>query len=39
MEELIEKASQAVPSQTIRIEHGPIQLTQTPPKSDETYKL
>ena len=39
MEELIEKASQAAPSQTIRIEHGPIQLTQAPPKSDETYKL
>ena len=39
MEELIEKASQAAPSQTIRIEHGPIQLTQTPPNSDETYKL
>jgi hypothetical protein len=39
MERLIEKAAQTAPGQTIRIEQAPIQLTQVPPKSDETYKL
>lgn len=39
MERLIEKASQTAPSQTIRIEQGPVQLTQAPPKSDDTYKM
>ena len=31
MERLIEKASQTAPAQTIRIEQGPVQLTQAPP--------
>ena len=39
MEKLIEKASQTAPAQTIRIEQGPVQLTQAPPKSDDTYKM
>ena len=39
IERLIEKASQTAPSQTIRIEQGPVQLTQAPPKSDDTYKM
>ena len=39
MERLIEKASQTAPAQTIRIEQGPVQLTQAPPKSDDTYKM
>ena len=39
MERLIEKAAQTAPAQTIRIEQGPMQLTQAPPKSDDTYKM
>ena len=39
MERLIEKASQTAPAQTIRIEQAPVQLTQAPPKSDDTYKM
>ena len=39
MEALIEKASATAPAQTIRIEQAPVQLTQTPPKSDDTYKM
>ena len=39
MERLIEKASATAPAQTIRIEQAPVQLTQTPPKSDDTYKM
>ena len=39
IERLIEKASQTAPAQTIRIEQGPVQLTQAPPKSDDTYKM
>ena len=39
IEKLIEKASQTAPAQTIRIEQGPVQLTQAPPKSDDTYKM
>tara|TARA_A100001035_G_scaffold265655_1_gene247988 strand:+ start:141 stop:599 length:459 start_codon:yes stop_codon:yes gene_type:complete len=39
VERLIEKAAQTAPSQTIRIEQGPVQLTQAPPKSDDTYKM
>ena len=39
IERLIEKASQTAPAQTIRIEQAPVQLTQGPPKSDETYKM
>ena len=39
IERLIEKASQTAPAQTIRIEQAPVQLTQGPPKSDDTYKL
>jgi len=39
VERLIEKASQTAPAQTIRIEQAPVQLTQAPPKSDDTYKM
>ena len=39
VERLIEKAAQTAPAQTIRIEQGPVQLTQAPPKSDDTYKM
>ena len=39
IERLIEKASQTAPAQTIIIEQGPVQLTQAPPKSDDTYKM
>jgi hypothetical protein len=39
VERLIEKASQTAPAQTIRIEQAPVQLTQAPPKSDNTYKM
>ena len=39
MEALIEKASQTAPAQTIRIEQAPVQLTQSPPKSDDSYKM
>ena len=39
IERLIEKASQTAPAQTIRIEQAPVQLTQSPPKSDDTYKM
>ena len=39
VEMLIEKASQTAPSQTIRIEQAPVQFTQSPPKSDDTYKM
>jgi len=39
MERLIEKAAQTAPTQTIRIEQTPVQLTQAPPKSDDNYKM
>ena len=40
LEKLIAAAAQTAPAQTIRIEQAPIQITtQTPPKSDETYKM
>ena len=40
LERLIAAAAQTAPAQTIRIEPAPIQITtQTPPKSDETYKM
>ena len=39
IERLIEKASQTAPAQTIRIEQAPVQLTQGPLKSDDTYKM
>ena len=39
VERLIEKAAQTAPAQTIRIEQAPVQLTQAPPKSDDTYKM
>ena len=39
MERLIEKAAQTAPTQTIRIEQAPVQLTQSPPKSDDNYKM
>jgi len=39
MEKLIEKATQTAPAQVIRIEQAPVQLTQAPPKSDDTYKM
>ena len=39
MERLIEKASATAPAQTIRIEQAPVQLTQAPPKSDDSYKM
>ena len=40
LERLIAAAAQTAPAQTIRIEQAPIQITtQTPPKSDATYKM
>ena len=39
MERLIAAAKETAPAQTIRIEQGPVQLTQAPPKSDDTYKM
>jgi hypothetical protein len=39
MERLIAAAAQTAPAQTIRIEQAPVQITQAPPKSDESYKL
>ena len=38
MEKLIEKATQAAPAQTIRIEQAPLVLSPTPPKPDDTKK-
>ena len=39
MEKLIEKATQAAPAQTIRIEQAPLVLSPQPPKSDDSYKM
>ena len=39
MEKLIEKATQAAPAQTIRIEQAPLVLTPQQPKNDEPYKM
>ena len=39
MEKLIEKATQAAPAQTIRIEQAPLVLTPQQPKIDEPYKM
>ena len=39
MERLIEKATQAAPAQTIRIEQAPLVLTPQQPKNDEPYKM
>jgi len=40
MEMLIERATQAAPAQTIRIEQAPLQLTPQPPKNPEPpYKM
>ena len=39
MERLIQAAAQTAPAQTIRIEQAPVQITQAPPKSDDTYKM
>ena len=39
MERLIVAAAQTAPAQTIRIEQAPVQITQAPPKSDESYKM
>ena len=39
MERLIAAAAQTAPAQTIRIEQAPVQITQAPPKSDESYKM
>ena len=39
MDELLEKASQTAPSQTIRIEQAPIQLVTKSTDTNETYKL
>ena len=39
MEKLIEKATQAAPVQTIRIEQAPLNITAQPPKEDPPYKL
>ena len=36
MEKLIEKATQAAPAQTIRIEQAPIAITTVPPKEPPT---
>ena len=36
MEQLIEKATQAAPAQTIRIEQAPIAITTVPPKEPPT---
>mgnify|MGYP003641130780 FL=1 len=39
MERLIAAAAQTAPAQTIRIEQAPVQITQAPPKSDDSYKM
>ena len=39
MEALIEKATQAAPAQTIRIEQAPLNITAQPPKPEEPYKM
>ena len=39
MEKLIEKATQAAPAQTIRIEQAPLNITAQPPKPEEPYKM
>ena len=39
MEKLIEKATQAAPAQTIRIEQAPLVLSPQPQKPEEPYKL
>ena len=39
MERLIEKATQAAPAQTIRIEQAPLNITAQPPKPEEPYKM
>jgi len=39
MERLIAAAAQTAPAQTIRIEQAPVQITQAPAKSDDTYKM
>ena len=39
MEALIEKATQAAPAQTIRIEQAPLSITTVPPKPEEPYKM
>ena len=39
MERLVDAAAQTVPAQTIRIEQAPVQITQAPPMSDESYKM
>ena len=40
MEKLIERATQAAPAQTIRIEQAPLNITAQPPKEDPpSYKL
>ena len=39
MEKLIEKATQAAPAQTIRIEQAPLVLTPQPQKPEEPYKM
>ena len=39
MERLIAAAAQTAPAQTIRIEQAPVQITQAPPKSDESYEM
>ena len=39
MEKLIEKATQAAPAQTIRIEQAPLVLSPQPQKPEEPYKM
>ena len=39
MEKLIEKATQAAPAQTIRIEQAPLNITAQAPKPEEPYKM
>ena len=39
IERLIAAAAQTAPAQTIRIEQAPVQITQAPPKSDESYEM
>ena len=39
MEALIEKATQAAPAQTIRIEQAPLVLSPQPQKPEEPYKM
>ena len=39
MEALIEKATQAAPAQTIRIEQAPLSITTVPPKPEEPFKM